>query len=445
MMPPIYRIAEITVYSLLNFLPFLMIALYPFRRHLRFPLPVTWLLAGMVTMVQIGLGIWAGLFDNGNVGLISAVSTLAYFLFYFSAVKTHFGKPLFTLLMLSNIANFVVMASKCIEGIFFPEMAQQSYRWTFSLAMAGVEILTLIPLFFYIRNTYSAVFEKVIAESIWRFIWLIPATFYVIWYYNLYASNMSSLDLALLPSTSIFMFLINMGAMLIYHMVASLINITADNMELSEQNHALAMQNLQYGNLQSKLAEARQAKHDIRHHISILRSYLQSEEYDKLEDYLNSYQKSLPDDGSIVLCENHAANVLFLYIAEQCKAAGIDFSVQTHVPENLGIPDNDLSVLLGNLLENALDACLMQKHGERKIVVHAKTDGASIFFTIDNSFESVLRQDKRGNYLSTKEHGSGLGLVSVKSIVERYDGSLLINHDDGMFRVSVMLNPPMQD
>ena len=54
-----------------------------------------------------------------------------------------------------------------------------------------------------------------------------------------------------------------------------------------------------------------------------------------------------------------------------------------------------------------------------------------------------MRQNKQGKYLSTKETGSGLGLTSVRNIVERYNGSIAIDHNDGMFRVSIMLNFPL--
>ena len=62
--------------------------------------------------------------------------------------------------------------------------------------------------------------------------------------------------------------------------------------------------------------------------------------------------------------------------------------------------------------------------------------------TIDNSYNGVVCQNKQGRYLSTKKNGSGLGLTSVRNIVDRYDGNLVIRHDNGVFRVSVMLNIP---
>lgn len=441
-MPPLYRIFEIILYSLLNFLPYLILAMYPFQKKFRFTKPIIYLLVMLVTLVQIGLGVWAALFDNGNANIISAVSTLVYLTFYFIAVRAHFGKTLFTLLMLSNIANFVVVSSKCIEGLIFPEFAMQSYRWTFSVAMIAVEIIVMIPLFFYIRNTYSSAFEKDIGKPTWRFLWLIPATFYLIWYYHLYGSSMSSLELALQPANSIFMLLINLGAILIYHMIIRLINVTNKNVELTNHNYLLTMQNLQYENLKERIHEARQAKHDVRHHITVMDGYINNGEYDKLKDYLNGYKRALPDDSSIVFCKHYATNALLLYFAQQAKNHKIDFAVSVSVPEQINIPDNVLSVVLGNLLENALEACSTVTDRMPQIIIKGKTEYNSVFFKISNTYCNELIQDKNGFYMSTKHPGRGVGLASIRNITADYDGIFEIEQKDGMFITSILLNIP---
>lgn len=67
-MPPVSRILEVAVYSLLNFLPFLALALYPFRNSLRFSAKVTGCLIGLLTVIQLMLGVWAAFFPGGKRG-----------------------------------------------------------------------------------------------------------------------------------------------------------------------------------------------------------------------------------------------------------------------------------------------------------------------------------------------------------------------------------------
>ncbi|MEE0502708.1 hypothetical protein [Ruminococcus sp.] len=102
-MPPLYRLVEVGIYSLLNFLPLMVLALYPFRHRLRFSKTATVGLVVALSLVQIFLG-WQAAFFSTNAGLLSAVSTLLYAAFYFFAVKVKVGKTGFTLLLLSNNA-----------------------------------------------------------------------------------------------------------------------------------------------------------------------------------------------------------------------------------------------------------------------------------------------------------------------------------------------------
>ena len=102
-MPPVYRIIEVCIYALLNFLPFMLLALYPFWKNLRFSDVTTAILIVLLTIVQIWLGIWAAFFSHGNTGLISVASTALYAIFYFFAINVPVGKTLFTLLMTIQI------------------------------------------------------------------------------------------------------------------------------------------------------------------------------------------------------------------------------------------------------------------------------------------------------------------------------------------------------
>ena len=432
------KVFEVVLYSVLNFLPYLFIALYPFRNSLRFSKPVTAALIMTSTVLQVLVGLWVGIW-GGNAAGLSIISTAMYAFFYILVVRTDFGKALFTLLMISNIANLIITSSKCIEGALFPDMAHQGYRWTFSLIMALMQAAVLIPFTFYISHTYSKALEKDTAKPTWRFLWLIPATFYVEWYYRLYTSTASSLEFAMKPSNTVFLLIINLGALLIYHMVILHILTIDANVELSEQNHALTMQKLQYENLRERIAETRQAKHDIRHHIITLMTLLNDEKYDEAKAYLEEYRFSMPDDMTISFCRNYTVNALLLFFAQQAKNKGIDFDASVDVPENIGVPDSALSVLLGNLLENAIAANEGVAPDKRKVVIRSASGGGSILFKITNPYSGELKQNKDGLYLSTKHEGRGIGLASVRSIVARNGGRMEISHADNTFSVTVML------
>lgn len=440
-MPPVYRFIEIIVYSLLNFLPFLALALYPFRHSLRFSRGVTGILIGLLSVIQVLLGAWVSFVPGNHAAIASALSTVLYAAFYFLAVKKHFGKTLFTLLMISNLANFAVISAKCLEGLLFPALAVQSYRWSFSLMLFAVETILSVPIFLYMKSVFTPAVEKEPSGFEWRYLWLIPATFYIVWYFAIYSVvSRSALEIALRPKNTLFLFIINVGAILIYYVVTRLILEQNQTLELEEKNHQLSMQAVQYENLQEKITEARRAKHDVRHHISIIREYVSKGELDALLRYLDGYNDSLPDDLLIRFCENPAANAVLLYFAQQAKDNDIDYIVQADIPSDIFVSDTDISVLFGNLIENAIDACKEESGDDRKIDIRAMLKGSTLCVTVDNTFTGTLRRTTDNEFLSTKHKGRGLGTQSVKSIAEQYGGVCRFEVKDCMFCASVMCN-----
>lgn len=436
---PFYRIVEVICYSLINFVPFFVLALYPFYGNLRFSKSVTLFLAAILLLLQVGCGFLAALLLPEKKGLLSVLSTSVYFLFYFAAVKAHFGKLLFTLLMFSDIANLIVVLSKCVEGLILPEMAVQPYRWSFSVAMLLMECIILIPLYFYIRRFFAKMMKKEEKLSAWCYLWAIPATFYLIWSYYLYGGKQSALEQALKPVNVLFLLCINLGAFLVYHIVVCLMDEYDKNFALKARNDQLALQKLQYENMKNKVLETRQARHDLHHHIAVLSGYLHDGRLEELESYLASYQNSMPDDSSIVFCQNYEANLLLSYFSQKAKEKQIAFLVHADIPENLGIDKVDISVLLGNLLENALDACILEKDTHKNIVIRGQVKNNALFLTVDNTFHGKVKKDRNGMYLSSKHEGEGIGIESARQIALRYHGMFQITCEDGMFCVSVML------
>lgn len=438
-MPPLYRIAEVAVYSLLNFFPFLALALYPFRRNLRFSKRITALLIAILTVIQLVLGACAAFVPGKSTAALSAMSTVLYALFYFLAVKKHWGKTLFTLLMISNYANFAVVSAKCLEGWLFPTLAVQSYRWSFSLMQLAVEVVIAVPIFLYMKKVFTPAVEREPSGFEWKYLWLIPATFYLVWYAAFYSVvSRTALEIALRPKNTVFLFAVNVGATLIYYVVSRLISEQSKTLELTERNHRLSMQAVQYESLQERIVEARRAKHDVRHHIALMQEYLSGGDLDALREYLNSYSESLPDDDLVRFCENAAANAVLLYFAQQAKDNGIDYLVQAEIHADTTVSDTDISVLFGNLLENAVDACKSQRGGEKTIIVRANSPGSALCITVDNTYAGTLKRMPGGDIASTKHKGVGLGTRSVRSIAERYGGVCRFEVKDGMFCASVL-------
>lgn len=435
-MIPVGRLLDVSVYSLLIFVPFLFLGIYPFRRHLRFSFRTTNALVVVICILQIAMGI-ASTFWGVTAKPLYLIRTCIYAVFYFIMVDTSLGELSFTLLSLSNFGNLVSVCAKCLEHLIFGELALEPYQWSLCLCVFFLQLLISVPLYFYITMQFSRVVHT--SHFAWRYLWIVPTVFYVIWYYHLYLVSKSSLDVALNVHSTMYLVVINLGAFLIYHTEVMLIKEKETAQELILKNHLLTMQELQYDNLQNRINEARQARHDIRHHTHLIREYLRSGKFQELENYLDSYTASLPDSSALIYCQHYATNALLGFFSRQAKECGIKMNVFVQLPDTIQIPETVLSVVLGNLLENALEACRQTSDGKKKITVQGKMDMGSVFFSISNTFEGELHRSKSGKILSTKSANRGLGLESVAQLVQSNGGMMEVEAENGTFRVCVLL------
>ena len=252
-MPTAGRVAETLIYSLLNLLPYLILALYPFYNTLRFSRRATAAFIVALTLVQIGLGACAMLFFTEYAGHWSLLGTALYAVFFLLCVKDRFGKIVFMLLMVSNAANMVVMLSKALENLLFPELAVQGYRWSFSLCTALVQAATFPLLFLYFRRYFCGALRVKSSEKAWRYLWLVPGTFYFCWYFMLYFNPLSSHELALMPENAVFTALLNLGALLVYSLVADALVQADRNVALQAENYTLSIENMQYRSLTARI------------------------------------------------------------------------------------------------------------------------------------------------------------------------------------------------
>ncbi len=435
-----FRILEISLYALANFIPYLLLSLYTFSRHYRFSKIATGFISFLSVLVQVLTRFYAAHSGGGSNTTITIIRLLSYLILFLIAVDLHFGKLLFVQIIFSNIGNFISIASTCLEGMMFADTSHRLYCWHISVIMMILHIVITLPFALTITLSLKIMVDRSAVGKKWNYFWLIPATFYFIWVYQLYGTRFNMTFVVRDPKNMVFLLIINAGAFLIYYIVIWLDNQMAANLELERKNHFQDIEQLEYRALHERMEETRRVRHDLRHHIVAMTDYLKNQEYEQLKEYLDRFEKSIPETPPFLFCQNRAVNRLLFFFATQAKEHEIDFQVKTTISDDLDIPVEDISVLLGNLLENALDACVEQKEGEKKIMISGKGDKNSLFFTIDNTYDNKIKRNHTGQFLSTKSHGSGIGIVSAKHIVMRYNGVFAAEAKDGMFFVSFMLN-----
>lgn len=200
----------------------------------------------------------------------------------------------------------------------------------------------------------------------------------------------------------------------------------------------VAIQKEHYLELTNKIEDAIRLRHDERHHLQTLYSIYESKDYDRLGEYLSDYVLNAMPKERTILCKNLIVDAMLQYYQSLCQQENIDFSCDAALPPNLPIPDVELSILFGNLLENAYEAAKHPENHKPFVSIKAMIEDNALFLLLENSFVTPL-QKKGERFFSTKHTGYGVGTQSVRSVVESYGGQCIFRDHNGVFSVSVQL------
>lgn len=210
-------------------------------------------------------------------------------------------------------------------------------------------------------------------------------------------------------------------------------------LKLAEYQTETSRQHL--GEVQSIYREMRGYKHDFHHHLQALKGQLEAGEVERALAYIEQLDEKLMVVDSLLKTGNVSLDAILSAKTAQAKAAGISVSVRAFVPDQLLLTDLELGIVVGNLLENAIEACSLAQ-GERFIRVYMKMKGKMLYFSMLNS--AGKKEQKRGTrFLSRKKGLHGFGLQRAESIIKEHGGWCKYNSEDGAF-TSEFLVPALE-
>ena len=195
----------------------------------------------------------------------------------------------------------------------------------------------------------------------------------------------------------------------------------------------ITLQKKQYEYYRRRVEDARIFRHDARHRDRVLLDYLESGNIDGAKEMLSREMGELTHSSEAGLCDNPLVEAVLAEYRAKAREKGLTFSAGTGLPETLACDEAEFCVLLSNLLENSLDAA------KSYISVEIRMLNRQLSLNIKNEYEGALVPDDDGLYATTKEHGSGLGLKSVRAILTKHGGFLKIDVSDGVFNVFATL------
>ena len=189
--------------------------------------------------------------------------------------------------------------------------------------------------------------------------------------------------------------------------------------------------------IQNMYRQVRGWRHDYRNHINNMKIQLSEGNYDKLSDYLNELADDLDTVDTVIKTGNVMADAILnskLNVAEQMN---IKLNVKANVPDKLPMSDVELCSMLGNILDNAVEACGTLPEEERFMRVYIGKLKGQLYLSVQNSAGKVRKS--KNTYLSTKEGEHGYGLFRIDRVAKRYGGYVNRQNEEGVFATEIMV------
>lgn len=227
---------------------------------------------------------------------------------------------------------------------------------------------------------------------------------------------------------------------LIYKLYISL----ADEMSERKYNAIYAQQLELYGKTvrerEMSMAEYRSIRHDMKQHFSSVLNMLEKQNYQTAEEYLKKLVEDNTDHSQICRTENPVVDAIVNAKYSFMKTLGIQCTADIHIPMQLPFEMADMSVLLGNVLDNAIEAN-NDSVAKKYIKIYMAYDKNILIITVINSYDGTLIRDKTGKILTRKDdqNAHGFGLVSIERIVQKYHGSMVIEETAEEFKIKLIM------
>lgn len=194
-----------------------------------------------------------------------------------------------------------------------------------------------------------------------------------------------------------------------------------------------------YAEVENMYKQIRGWRHDYRNHIQTMKAYAANGDLDAIRNYLNELETDLATVDTVIKTGNPMTDAILNSKISLAKSKGISVVADAHIPVKLTLSEIDLCCIIGNLFDNAIEASLKLPESERLIRVYMDMKNTQLYISFTNLTAGKKMSKVNGRFFSSKGDGHGFGLVRIDTIVERLDGYISRNSEDGAFTTEVLL------
>lgn len=205
----------------------------------------------------------------------------------------------------------------------------------------------------------------------------------------------------------------------------------------------LVLQKKYYAEVEKGLRVQRERLHDTRHHLTAVARMASDGNTEALHQYLSTLLRQYEQGINARYCENEVANAVIGGYVGIAQENGIAVALELDLPQTIGMDEYELCTLFGNALDNAIEACQRvpeqsSLYPKRAIKLKSRVDQDRLTIRIENTFQNDPSVDK-DSFASSKGAQGGVGLESVKTVIELYEGCLSCERKESSFIFSAVL------
>jgi sensor histidine kinase regulating citrate/malate metabolism len=203
------------------------------------------------------------------------------------------------------------------------------------------------------------------------------------------------------------------------------------------QNDLLARHTEEVQNIYQKM---RGWRHDYKNHIQAMKAHLTLGQLEALGAYLDMLDEDLESVDTVLRTGNIQLDAVLNSKLSLISSKNIGVNAKAQVPEKLTVNEVDLCVVVGNLLNNAMESCeKIPRKEDRFIRIYIGTLKQQLYISVTNAAAGELRKAGAGRYLTTKGAGRGFGLGRIDALVTKHGGYVNRQHEEGVFATEILL------
>ncbi len=194
-----------------------------------------------------------------------------------------------------------------------------------------------------------------------------------------------------------------------------------------------------YQEVETMYRQMRGWRHDYRSHIQAMKALAADGDVEAIKDYLDQLDTELNTVDTVVKTGDPMADAILNSKISLARARHIGVTADACIPVKLSMSGLDLCIILGNLFDNAIEASMKLPESQRLIRIYMDMKNTQLYISFTN-FTAEKQMVRRGKvFETTKGAGHGLGLARMDAIIERLDGYVSRNSEDGAFTTEILI------